>query len=303
MYYSERSGIRKSIVKTHEITADHYSYIWKICIRYYDSIAWKYPLRCPDGFPCCGLDLNSLSDDLVFDIPELPRDEYGLICQPQIKSNVFEGKTYQEYNQYALLDFIEYLAENIRDYTTSHHSFFQHEHITYTGGKKLQLQFKEEINAAFNRLGLLYHLNDALTIERLVEGDIVTSSLIEEIQCVQEDGLRQLLLEAIEINHRPGKTSARDSVEKIWDAFERLKTINPQLKKNESADLLINSISPNSPLFKQEIEKEFRTLTSIGNEFRIRHHETNKEEIRDSNHYDYLFNRCISLIYLAIKSI
>lgn len=46
---------------------------------------------------------------------------------------------------------------------------------------------------------------------------------------------------------------------------------------------------------------EFTTLTKIGNTFRIRHHETNKINITDNRYYDYFFNRCLSLIALAIQ--
>ena len=46
---------------------------------------------------------------------------------------------------------------------------------------------------------------------------------------------------------------------------------------------------------------EFKTLTDIGNKYRIRHHETNKIDITDIRYYDYLFNRCLSLIALAIQ--
>jgi len=53
--------------------------------------------------------------------------------------------------------------------------------------------------------------------------------------------------------------------------------------------------------FEQIFDIEFNTLTKIGNDFRIRHHETDKIDITDSRHYDYLFNRCLSLISLAIN--
>lgn len=48
-------------------------------------------------------------------------------------------------------------------------------------------------------------------------------------------------------------------------------------------------------------DNEFKTLTEIGNNYRIRHHETYKVEITDISHYDYFFNRCLSLMALAIK--
>jgi hypothetical protein len=48
-------------------------------------------------------------------------------------------------------------------------------------------------------------------------------------------------------------------------------------------------------------EEEFRVLTNIGNRFCIRHHETNKINITDIRHCDYFFNRCLSLIALALQ--
>ena len=44
-----------------------------------------------------------------------------------------------------------------------------------------------------------------------------------------------------------------------------------------------------------------KELTTIGNNFRIRHHETNKIDIVDIRHYDYFFNRCLALIALALQ--
>lgn len=46
-------------------------------------------------------------------------------------------------------------------------------------------------------------------------------------------------------------------------------------------------------------EKEFYELTTIGNNFRIRHHETTKIDIEDDEHYDYFYKRCLSLITVA----
>ena len=48
-------------------------------------------------------------------------------------------------------------------------------------------------------------------------------------------------------------------------------------------------------------DTEFQALTKIGNNFRIRHHETDKVEITDVRHYDYFFNRFLSLIALALQ--
>ena len=60
-------------------------------------------------------------------------------------------------------------------------------------------------------------------------------------------------------------------------------------------------MSGNNKAFKDLFEKEFREITAIGNNFRIRHHETIKTDIEDDIHYAYLFKRCLSLIATAVK--
>lgn len=69
-YYSERNNLRRAITKTYAITIPMYRMIFDCCKRYFENIAWKYPLDCPDGRGCSGLDEDKLSDALLFEIPE-----------------------------------------------------------------------------------------------------------------------------------------------------------------------------------------------------------------------------------------
>ena len=73
------------------------------------------------------------------------------------------------------------------------------------------------------------------------------------------------------------------------------------MKKNESADKVISNMAAGQPAYIELFTAEFKVLTKIGNEYRIRHHETNKIEIMDLRFYDYFFNRCLSLLALAIQ--
>ena len=98
---------------------------------------------------------------------------------------------------------------------------------------------------------------------------------------------------------RPGNRQI--AVEKMWDAFERLKSYYSAMKKNESADKVISNMAAGQQAYVELFTAEFKTLTKIGNEYRIRHHETDKIEITDLHFYDYFFNRCLSLIALAIQ--
>jgi len=116
---------------------------------------------------------------------------------------------------------------------------------------------------------------------------------------IQESGLKELLQEATK-NYYEG--NLRIAVEKIWDAFERLKTYySPTLDKKKSINKIICDMSGNKEPYKELFDKEFRELTAIGNNFRIRHHETTKTDIEDNRHYEYFYKRCISLISVAIQ--
>ena len=91
------------------------------------------------------------------------------------------------------------------------------------------------------------------------------------------------------------------AVEKLWDALERLKTYySPTLDKKRSVNKIVESMSNNQEEFRKIYDDEFRILTNIGNDFRIRHHETTKIEIKDEKQLDYFYKRCLALISTAI---
>ena len=116
---------------------------------------------------------------------------------------------------------------------------------------------------------------------------------------IQEVGLKELLQEATRYYD---EGNFKIAVEKLWDAFERLKTYySPTLDKKKSINRIICDMSNNKEPYKELFEKEFCELTAIGNNFRIRHHETTKTDIEDNRHYDYFYKRCLSLISVTIQ--
>ena len=100
---------------------------------------------------------------------------------------------------------------------------------------------------------------------------------------------------------QPTVNAHRDAVEKIWDALERLKTYYTTMDKRASASKIVCDMADGDQNYIALFNAEFKALTDIGNDYRIRHHETNKIDITDPRHYDYFFNRCLSLIALAIQ--
>ena len=146
-------------------------------------------------------------------------------------------------------------------------------------------------------------MNDNGEIERAVTNEAVLSQLKEESSHSDDRSLKELIGSAISFYLKPDESNIQIALEKIWDAFERIKTIFPNLKKNKSADMLIEMVSNGEEQYKELLLNEFNLLTDIGNDFRIRHHETNKIEIVDIHHKEYLFNRCASLLLQCLQYI
>lgn len=140
----------------------------------------------------------------------------------------------------------------------------------------------------------------AEAIEKCKEIVAKYTSLLSPIdtQQLSEEGLREI----IESANRYYVSDIQTALEKTWDAFERIKTMFDGNKKS-SSQKLIEKISNNDENHINVLNEEFNNLTKLGNDFRIRHSETNKINIISDEFRQYLFNRCMALINLAIKYI
>ena len=157
-------------------------------------------------------------------------------------------------------------------------------------------QFGKEINAIFK-------LNN-INVE-LRNGEVHSTSNkaigLDDSTNINEAGLEELIRAAEDLYNQGNYSYA---VEKIWDAFERIKTYyHPTLNKKKSAEKIIQDISFGNENVKMIFDVEFKTLTDIGNNYRIRHHEKNKTDISNDLHYEYFYKRCLSLISILIKAI
>lgn len=303
-YFTERHGLRKPIERTYDISIEMYSLLFQCCEKYLNNIASLLPDECPDGRGCCGVDYKQLNVRLKFEIPTLYRDMHENISVPpeNYKLPWDENDDVLDYDPFALLDYIEFIAQNMKDVEKADfHSFFGHYHLNLLGTNKVFFDFKIEINDIFNKIGLLYTLTDDKIVERVVENSPLTQEIVSNISQVSEVGTKELLKDAIDLYKTPGPAARQDSVEKIWDALERLKTYYTALNKKDSVSKIVEDMGNGQAEFMAIFDEEFKALTKIGNDYRIRHHETNKIDITDVKHYDYFFNRCLSLIGLAIQ--
>ena len=160
--------------------------------------------------------------------------------------------------------------------------------------------YQAAINASFRKDNIPFKLSDRGLVEIKNEQEVLSPEIIKSVSDISEPGIQELLTEAIEKHMQPTFQAHRDAAEKIWDALERLKTYYTGMDKKASVNKIINDMADGQVDYVTLFNTEFKTLTDIGNDFRIRHHETSKIDITDIRHYDYFFNRCLSLISTAI---
>lgn len=96
------------------------------------------------------------------------------------------------------------------------------------------------------------------------------------------------------------KGSFQEALEKVWDAFERMKSLFDNNKK-KSVEFLIESLS--NGLSVETLNNEFKELTSIGNSYQIRHYEKDKLPLKDDREKEYLYYRMLNLLSFCSKVI
>lgn len=89
-------------------------------------------------------------------------------------------------------------------------------------------------------------------------------------------------------------------LDKLWDAWERLKTLEGRDKK-QSFSSILDAVAPVTE-FRGLLEREARELTTIGNTLQIRHSELGTVPVEQIRHVDYLFHRLFSLIWLILST-
>lgn len=297
LLFSERNSLRKVREQTDVIDREMYALLVNVCEKYIQYLIKKFPDFCPDNNTIiCGVNLELFHNTLNFKVPGLFYDYSNKVITPR----------YEDYDQYALLDYIEYIGKNITDIKKGdYHSFFQHYHYEVRNSNEIFCDFQKEINDTFKLTGLLYLLSDNKDIERITLVDTQIEKLKKDVESLTEVGLKELINNAIKFYKDPKFEINQIAVEKLWDALERIKTIflSSSIDKKQSVKDLINKISHNNSDYFDLFNTEFATLTKIGNVYRIRHHETDKIDIIDDKYYEYLFNRCLSLLALAVKFI
>ena len=206
------------------------------------------------------------------------------------------------FDKYTALDFIQFCHKNIQEaIQNDFHDYFKHYHLTFKESKKLQKDFRDKINQIFERNGIVFFINDEGQINRTIS--LTMQPLINKIYNTEDARLNEI----VQLSHDkfilPNIEDRIYALEKIWDAFERVKTYYLEKNKRESVSELIKLVANGNNAIEELINDEANALTKIGNNFQIRHFETDKIEITDNKHIDYLFYRMISLIHLFLTEL
>ena len=244
-----------------------------------------YPETCPDKQGPIGTDEHTLSLAARADIPDLQWPLSSFTPIPTLMA----------------LDLIEFAHKHISEpIQGSFHSYFGHHHLSFD--RELgQGKFRDDVNQLFGRNALAYEIRQDGEIVRLappVLADAIASTILQ----TGDAELDRLLASASTRFLSPDLERRKESLEKLWDAWERLKTIlHPEDKKQSVADLLDRVAT--EPTFRATLEAEAQALTRIGNDYRIRHSEVGKAPVETSAQIDYLFHRLFAMIRLLLSGL
>ncbi|NOT60374.1 MAG: hypothetical protein HOP19_09135 [Acidobacteria bacterium] len=197
------------------------------------------------------------------------------------------------------LDAVEFFTRYLsKPVNRSHHSYGNHDHFLSFDREEGFREYQEAVNRLFQRCRHPYQLVSG-GIERLAP--LLVSEILDQDFNSQDAELNRILATAVRKYRDPDLEVRKEALEKLWDAWERIKTVPDFDKKTGINQLLQNSIP--EPNLRGRIELEAKALTKIGNDFMIRHTETNKTPISCSEHVDYLFHRLFALMRLFLKYI
>jgi hypothetical protein len=245
----------------------------------------SFPLMCPDGGHNSGVDVTKLEAAMKGYRLVWPKDCLGYQAQQPTDPEMF--------------DILEFSYEHVaqpKDY--GFHSYFSHDHFTYDVDAG-RARFAEDVNRIFERQGLALEMREGEIIRLAPTG--LQEALASTVFNTGDKELDRLLETAREKFFNKSADTRKEGLEKLWDAWERLKTIEPGNDKKAQITALLDRAA-SEPLFRERLEVEARELTMIGNSFMIRHTEIGKPALATSAQVDYLFHRMFAMIRLLLKS-
>lgn len=199
----------------------------------------------------------------------------------------------------AVIDLVQFFHRIVSRPTVRRwHDYGRHHHLVAFDPEAGKAEYRETVNRLFRRNRHPYEIRQNGEVCRLqppVLGEVLAQALFR----TGDDELDRMLNQARERFCSPDPVVRKESLERLWGAWERLKTLYPGDKRASTESLLAAAIG--EQVFRERVEAEARELTNIGNSFMIRHTETNKTPIDSEQQVDYLFHRLFALIWLLLR--
>ena len=310
-YFSDKEGVNNGSI-SFKISANVWNGIAVIVNSLIGNnlLAKDFPKQCPDVNGICGVDEQSfyMAAFAVISGTQRLLPRHGGYIQYLSSTSQFDipFESEEEIEKkkicftYDVLDFIEFTYRHINDVQNgAYHDYFKHYELKFPDTVVARVKFVSEINEIFERNYVGFKLCDDGIIQRIVDEVLLHPICSSK----KELKLEELIQDATHKFRNPRLNERKIALEKLWDAFERLKTIEiPEEKqKKRSADILLSKASLGQAPFKDILENECKTLTNIGNQYQIRHFEKYTEQIASEEHLDYLFYRMYSLVSLLSR--
>lgn len=253
----------------------------------------KYPEVCPDGAGVIGVDEKAFELALRAEVPDI---DWPLKTTTEDRDS-WESTPYAP-DTLPALDFIQFCFMNVaKPIGSRYHDFFRHTHLSFdveTGQK----DFRADVNRIFHRNSIAFELLEDGNIIRL-SNPILQAALVGARYDSTDSNLNEMLEESVSKFLNPEPSIRRDGLERLWDAWERLKSLQDPSNKKRSVKLLLDNAS-SEVKFRDLLEGEAKTLTSIGNTFHIRHAEVTQTHLEKPTHLDYLYHRLFTFIQMLM---
>lgn len=240
-----------------------------------------FPERCPDGQAICGCDQDAIAASVVAEMPGLT---WPLETSRLVDDSFLKQREHFAPDTLLILDFVEFVYASVaKPIPGKHHDFFNHHHFTFDQPPG-QEEFRATVNRIFSRNGVAFEMLSTGRIVRVLP-PVLGEELKRTIFRTGDRTLDNMLDECrIKFSDR-NPLVRREALERLWDGWERLKSLADPSDKKKSIKIILDATSA-EPSLRERLESEAIELTSIGNSHLIRHSEVNQVPVIDVDQVD-----------------
>jgi hypothetical protein len=280
-FYSDR--VKGPVARVHEslpeVTADGLRALIDRRIET-DWLAQEFPSNCPDGNGIHGTNEHHIGRDLSARVP-------GVVWP------LWQDAVTDE----TLFDVLEYVGQRVAMPSSgSWHDYFKHHELNFDR-RAGRAAFRADVNQILSRGGTVFEMTPQMQIHRAGSPEL-QEALRQLRPATGDPNLDDIIETARQLYLSRDSAVRHTAIEKLWDAYERLKTIDDPADKKRSIQVLLDHISDTA--LRPAVNKEMAALTDLGNDFQIRHHEMGKHPIA-IDAQDYVAARMVNLLVFLLE--